>query len=271
MSENDGTDTVIRRRHVIYVEGYDPQGAEGYHGLFSYSFKRFLKNWPIQSNVGDLQIDSDDFAHWDIAAAGPNWRVLTRYEFLRQEQMIRANMAQPMWRQVPRALGWMLNYLYTGTLFRIYRASHQYGLALTHFQMLLLCWLAASALGGWLVASLAVRFVPMPEIADVRRSASRRRSAASRCCGRSPTDCSWCRSTATGRISCPMPAASRPASIAMSRPARTVLSRSRAPTTAEEIVVVGHSGGGVLAPAVVSARARARSRRSARTARAWCC
>ena len=49
--------------------------------------------------------------------------------------MIRANMAEPMWRQVPRALGWMLNYLFTGTMFRVYRASHQYGLALTTFQM----------------------------------------------------------------------------------------------------------------------------------------
>ena len=57
--------------------------------------------------------------------------------------MIRANMAEPMWRQVPRALGWALNYLFTGTLFRIYRASHQYGLALTTFQMMLVWWLVA--------------------------------------------------------------------------------------------------------------------------------
>ena len=35
---------LIRRRHVLYVEGYDPQGAEGYHNLFSRSFRRFLKN-----------------------------------------------------------------------------------------------------------------------------------------------------------------------------------------------------------------------------------
>jgi hypothetical protein len=53
---------LIRRRHVIYGEGYDPQGAEGYYRLFSRSFGRFLKNWPIESKIGDLQIDSDDFA-----------------------------------------------------------------------------------------------------------------------------------------------------------------------------------------------------------------
>src|SRR6185436_19401773 len=102
---------------------------------------RFLKNWPLQTKIGDLVLDSEDFTHWNIDAAGPNWQATTRYDFLRQEQMIRANMAQPLWRQVPRALGWMLSYLFRGTLFRVYRASPQYGLALTHFQLLLLYWL----------------------------------------------------------------------------------------------------------------------------------
>src|SRR3954468_407005 len=163
MPTNDGNaDALVRRRHVLYVEGYDPQGAEGYHNLFSRSFRRFLKNWPLQTSISDVQIDCDDFAHWIIDAKGPNWQVATRYDFLRQEQMIRANMAEPLWRQVPRALGWMLNYLFTGTLFRIYRASYQYGLALTTFQMMLLWWLVLSGLGGWLIAWLAMRFVGVP-------------------------------------------------------------------------------------------------------------
>ena len=38
---------VIRRRHVIYVEGYDPQGAKGYYRLFDRSWARFLKVWPL--------------------------------------------------------------------------------------------------------------------------------------------------------------------------------------------------------------------------------
>ena len=74
---NTTSGAMIARRHVLYVEGYDPQGAEGYHNLFERSFKRFLKNWPIRTKVGALEIDSDDFAHWDIAADGPNWSVHT--------------------------------------------------------------------------------------------------------------------------------------------------------------------------------------------------
>src|SRR5215471_6110595 len=96
---------LIARRHVIYVGGYDPQGAEGYYRLFERSWKRFLTIWPLTSKLGPLELDAEDFAHWDVEAAGPNWRVATRYEFLRQEHMIRANMAEPMTRQIPRSPG----------------------------------------------------------------------------------------------------------------------------------------------------------------------
>ena len=55
-----------------------------------------------------------------------------------------------MWRQVPRALDWTLNYLLTGTLFRVFRASHQFGLALSYFQMLMLLWLLRRrSAAGW--------------------------------------------------------------------------------------------------------------------------
>jgi hypothetical protein len=61
---------LIRRRHVIYVEGYDPQGAKGYYRLFERSWKRFLKAWPIDGQLGRLAIDSPDLAHWGIEADG---------------------------------------------------------------------------------------------------------------------------------------------------------------------------------------------------------
>jgi hypothetical protein len=246
------SDALIRRRHVLYVEGYDPQGAEGYHNLFSRSFKRFLKHWPLKTAIGELQIDSDDFAHWTIDAAGPNWQVATRYDFLRQEQMIRANMAEPLWRQVPRALGWMLNYLFTGTLFRVYWASHRYGLALAHFQFLLVYWLGASALGGWLIGWLAVRFLGAPVVLGVAAGVAGAlgcfkllRPLADRFFvvqinshwpylleyARGERPSCWDRCIEAG--------------------ARRLAEIARA-NEADEIVVVGHSGGGVTAPAVVA-------------------
>jgi hypothetical protein len=252
MPTHDGNaDVLIRRRHVLYVEGYDPQGAEGYHNLFSRSFKRFLKNWPLTATIGDLRIDSDDLAHWTIDAAGPNWQVATRYDFLRQEQMIRANMAEPMSRQVPRALGWALNYLFTGTLFRIFRASDYYGLALTHFQFLLLWWLGASALGGWLVAWLVMRFLDGPlafaviaGIAAAILCFKLMRPLADRLfVVQINSHWPYLLEYARGEPSC----FDRP----IEAGARRLVEIIRA-NEADEVVVVGHSGGGVIAPAVVA-------------------
>ena len=59
---------MIRRRHVIYVCGYDPQGAEGYYTIFERSWPRVMKLWNFQGALSELHIDSEDFAHWDIEA-----------------------------------------------------------------------------------------------------------------------------------------------------------------------------------------------------------
>lgn len=139
---------MTRRRVVIYVEAYDPQGAEGYYNLFCGAWKRSLQTWQLTGSVGSLKIDSADYAHWIAELSGPNWRTTTRYYFLRQERMITANMAQPIYSQLLRALSWMIDDAFSGALLRIFRASWQFGLVLVYFQTLLFLWLLISGLLG---------------------------------------------------------------------------------------------------------------------------
>jgi hypothetical protein len=148
---------MIARRHVFYVEGYDPRGADGYYDIFRRSWKRCRGVWHFEGTLGELALDSDLIAHWDVEAAGPNWRVATRYEFLRLEGVIAGNMAEPMWRQVSRALAWVADDLVTGTTVRIFRAAWRFGLHLLYFQVLLWLWLALALAGGALAALAAVR------------------------------------------------------------------------------------------------------------------
>jgi hypothetical protein len=244
---------VIRRRHVIYVEGYDPQGAEGYHNLFARSWNRFLKNWGFQARLGELELESQDFAHWDVEAAGPNWRVATRYDFLRQEQIIRANMAAPMLGQVMRALVWTFDYLVSGTIVRVLRASWEFGLALIHFQLMLLWWLVLSIGIGGVIGRGAMKYfgvfgsvglligviVALAIFWALRPFA--RRWSVIQINNHWPYLCELARGEATC-FDAPIEAC-----------AQRVIAAARA-NEVDEIVVIGHSGGGVLAP-VVMARA----------------
>lgn len=242
---------MIRRRHVIYVEGHDPQGATGYNGLFRAAMRRFLRVWPVKAEIGELQIDSEAFAHWTIDLAGPNWSVATHYTFLRQEHIISANIAESMVWQVPRALGWVIDSVLSGTMSRMFRASWRFATHLVYFQVLLLIWVAAGAAAGGLAALAAMRWTGVPGLvaggigvvvgiaAFTLLRPVFNRWHVTQIINHWPLLRRFARGEPTN----------------FDQPiedgARHLVATAQA-NDADEIVVVGHSGGGVLAPAIVA-------------------
>ena len=145
----------VRRRHVIYVAGYEPRGAKGYCKLFERECDRFQRVWPVSLTIEPTDFDSEDFARWLVDVRASHWQVSTTYDFLRLEGFIRSDLAEPMVRHIPRALGWVIGDLVSGALLRIFLASWRFGLHLLFVQLVLLAWLAfAAAIGataGYLV------------------------------------------------------------------------------------------------------------------------
>ena len=241
---------LVARRHVFYVSGYDPQGAEGYHRLFERSLARFLKIWPLKTRLGQLALDSETFAHWTIETSGPNWQVITRYDFLRQEHFIRANMAEPLARQILRAIAWAFDYILSGALVRVLRASAYFGLVLIYFQLMLIAWIALSAGGAWIVGVAITRAFALPGWVELVIAAPvaiamfiSLRPLADRWFlvqinNHWPYLCEFARGEATGFH--PL----------IDACAQRVIAAVRA-NEADEIIVIGHSGGGAMAPAVI--------------------
>jgi hypothetical protein len=246
-----GSIALITRRQVFYVEGYDPRGPVGYYDLFARAWKRCRGVWRFEGRLGELVFDSDLIAHWDIDAAGPNWRVATRYEFLRLEGVIGANMAEPMWRQIPRALAWAIDDHISGTTARIFRAAWRFELHLLYFQSLLLLWLLLSLGGGVAAALLATRLAGWPDLAAVATGVIAAigvfmllRPLADRWQVVQINSCwPYLREFARGEPSL------------FDRPIEAYAARVVAAARAgegEEIVVVGHSAAGVTASAVMA-------------------
>ncbi|MPZ54908.1 MAG: hypothetical protein GEU91_00130 [Rhizobiales bacterium] len=242
---------MIRRRQVIYVEGYDPQGASGYYGLFRAAMRRFLKAWPIKSDLGELKLESDAFACWTIGLSGPNWHVDTRYTFLRQEHIISANIAEPMVWQACRSLAWLADSVLSGAMFRIFCASWRFGAHLVWFQLMLLAWIAAAVGAGWLVALAAFHWGGLPTLWSAGLGIVVG-VAAFPALGKlfdrwhvTQIINHWplLRRFGRGNATC------------LDQPiedgAQRLVMLARA-NDADEIVVVGHSGGGVLGPAVMA-------------------
>jgi len=241
---------MIRRRHVFYVEGYDPLGVDVYYDMFRRSWQRFRGVWGCQSTLGELTLDSDAVAHWDIATSGPNWQVETHYEFVRLEHILAANIGQPLWWQLPRALIWAADDLISGTTARVLRASWRFGLHFIYFQVLLLLWLASAGAAGWIAAYAAGRFGGLSPpwaialgIAAAIASFLALRPLADRMHVIQINNC-WPHQREFGRG----------APSAFDAPIEACAARlvAAARTQVDEIVVVGHSQGGVTSTAVTA-------------------
>jgi hypothetical protein len=242
---------LVRRRHVFYVSGYDPQGPEGYYRLFLHESKRSLKFWPIALQVGDCKIESDQVAYWDVESAGPNWKLSVRYEFLRLERFLRSNMAEPLRRQLIRAARWALDDLVTGTLWEIFRASWRFAIHLTYLQLMLVLWTTLAIAGALLAAMLATDLVGartpiavaiafmvgVMVFALLHFLADRLRILQVANCW--PYIREFARGQATGY--------DQPIEVFAAR----VVAAARA-NEADELVVIGHSSGGGIAAAVVA-------------------
>jgi pimeloyl-ACP methyl ester carboxylesterase len=242
--------SAVQRRHVIYVSGYDPRGAQGYFDLFHGTCQRFEKLWPVSARLKPVEIASENFAHWSVDLYGPHWQAVTHYYFLRLENLIRSDMEQSTGLQVLRGLGWIGGDLLSGALFRVVAASWRFAVHLLYFQSLLLAWLAAAIIVAFTVddaanasfhwsapASIAVSLLAaFATLVALRPLADRWRVVQISSC--------WKTLRRFGR--------GQPTWIdhAVDTGARHLVAVSRA-SEADEVAVVGHSTGGVIAAAIV--------------------
>jgi hypothetical protein len=240
----------VQRRHVIYVSGYDPRGAQGYFDLFRRTCQRFERLWPVSARLKPIEIASEDFAHWGVDLYGPNWRTVTHCDFLRMETFIRSDMEKPTGWQVLRGLGWVGGDLLSGALFRIFAASWRFALHLLYFQSLLLTWVAAAVIVAfaaghaartffdWSVpASVALSLlIAFATLVALRPLADRQRVVQIASCWKTLRRFGRGQATWIDR--------------AVDTGARHLVAVARA-SKADELAVVGHSTGGVIAAAIV--------------------
>jgi pimeloyl-ACP methyl ester carboxylesterase len=231
---------MIRRRHVFYLAGYDPLGFHHYHRMFSRETTRTKKIWPIDAAISDPVMDSDGKAgHWRIDSRGPNWQVQTTYEYLRWDDLITQHMARPMPSLMIRTALCLLEYLFNGTTFRIFRANWRFGifymiwpialLALIALPLALL-WIMATILPspwGWVIGATGAVLVYLAGLGYARRHFVIQMCAC----------WIWFRDRAHRQAP--------ECDARYEEFARRIIAKARA-NDVDEILVVGHSGGGTI-------------------------
>lgn len=149
----------VRQRHVLYLSGFDPQGPAHYHALYRDEAARQAAVSGYRLQVGARRRVGPNAAwslQWQAADDAP--QVQTCYEFLRWDDIVRAHWPRGTARLVSTTLRTTATLVANGSLWRILQTSWPAFLALSLPAFLVLGTVAAACvlvlLAGW-AASLA--------------------------------------------------------------------------------------------------------------------
>jgi len=145
----------VKRRLVIYVQGYDPRGLAEYYRMFRREYRRTCELYGLSGTVGRAEDDPERFiTNWDTATSGDGWQVATRYMFLRWEDIIRKDFARPVWWKVVNMYRCYALSVVNGVIPRIVKAHWRFGLFTLYPFLLMTLWILLAAAAGMLAAEI---------------------------------------------------------------------------------------------------------------------
>jgi len=239
----------VRRRHVLYLSGFDPQGPSHYHALYAEQAALQAKVSGYRLAVGPRRRVGANAAwdvEWSAADGGPSLH--TRYEFLRWDDIVRAHWPRGQWRLLGVTLATTARLVANGSLWRILQTSWPAFLALALPAALLLAcfvsvivlggvgWSLAGAAGGWVGGAVFVLGCA-GLVAWARRAQSRVQMA-------------WLMRSAS--VVLRQARGGLPALEARLDDFAAQLCRHAARLDIDEVLVIGHSSGAMLAASVVA-------------------
>jgi hypothetical protein len=156
----------VKRRLLIYVQGYDPRGLAEYYRMFRREYRRTCELYGLSGEVSRAENDPERFiTTWNVTTRGDGWQVATRYMFLRWEDIIRKDFARPAWWKIVNMYRVYALSLMSGVVTRIVKAHWRFGLFTLYPLALMTLWLLLGAVAGVLAVKLLLMLGAPPVVA----------------------------------------------------------------------------------------------------------
>jgi hypothetical protein len=129
----------VRHRHIIYVQGYDPRGLAQYYRMFRTELRKFGGLYQLDATISRPQVAADgETASWTIETKAGDWQTRTAYDFLRWEDLIKRDLAAPIWGTVFQAIWIYWRMVFNGTIARFWKAHWRFATFITYPHLMLL-------------------------------------------------------------------------------------------------------------------------------------
>jgi hypothetical protein len=118
--------TTVAKRLVFHVGGYDPITPHAAaQRRFARELQRFGLTWSVKTSIDALK-DGVDETKWNVTASGPNWEVVTEYHLIRWDDEVGNFSRRAIWRRIPHGIIAFLDFATAGALWGYVRANWYY-------------------------------------------------------------------------------------------------------------------------------------------------
>lgn len=118
--------TTVAKRLVFHVGGYDPITPHaGAQGRFAREIARFQVTWSVKACITDLH-DGTDQTKWTVTTTGPDWQVETDYNLIRWDDVIETFSRRTIFWRVPFGIIAFLDFVVSGALWGYLRTNWHY-------------------------------------------------------------------------------------------------------------------------------------------------
>jgi hypothetical protein len=151
--------TVVRRRHVFFLSGFDPKGASWYHRLYREQAELQGRVTGVQYQVGPRARLANGNSQWQVRSEAAGASVQTCFEYVQWDDIVRAHWPRTPWQVLVGSLrGYAAALASPAALRKVYAGSPRTLVALAYPAAF---WLLSLLLGVAL-AALAVHAASGP-------------------------------------------------------------------------------------------------------------
>jgi pimeloyl-ACP methyl ester carboxylesterase len=149
--------SMVFKRHILFVAGFDPFDIAAQYRRFQREIRTYQKTWNASATVSDLKQADELVGHWVASAQGPNWSTQATYEPLAWHDIVVNDTAQPMPPQLKAGAVTFWDFVASGTVARYFVSNYRYALFfMVPFMDVLLFAAGAIAAGWWVAVQLPV-------------------------------------------------------------------------------------------------------------------
>ena len=143
----------VKKRDVVFVCGYEISRPEGHHRRFAKELPLFEAAWNVKADLSPPAMDSNsNVAIWKLKTKGANWQVETHYRMFWWGDIIAPDFALSDGRRLYVGLLALLDFVFSGAIIQYFRTNWRYALFFLYpYVLLALVGFAGFYLARWAI------------------------------------------------------------------------------------------------------------------------